>query len=927
MSNGARKFLWAKLQMRIICRYTTAFGVMNSLNNLPLHNDMQSLYQRIVQEFEYLTDWERDVARKAISLLVNTMRLIPLQALPAALALDMENTELDKIKLSNLTKDPQTAVRICNPLVEIDEELGVYRLCHPSVYDYFSDHPPSGGHGLVAEISLSYLCLPQFSRGPFKGATWLKPGQLEIFMRDHPFLEIASCHRGRNLRMSKAHESKSLLKLFKKPQNLLLSFQVLWVSLQEDVAVNVCPTHVVCYFGVIGFLESPRRLLDLRKYDSFGQKAVLWAIKSEASSIEVDNSKDDEHRTPLYYATRCGNLEVVKLLLEKRAKVNSKSKRYGTALTVAAHKRHVPIVGTLIATGADVNINGKFGTALHAAASSGCEGSAALILEQKKLWLNEHGDRFGTALHSAAYNGHDRIVEMLLDKGFDVNNMSRSYGSPLAAAAAGCFESIDSEPFKKTFQILLNYGANVNARGGMHETALHAAARFGHSDLVEMLLDNGATVDMPSPLGTPYHVASDNRNLEVMEILRDRGASTTEDSCEACADSDSEQGQQAPRKKLAAAIWVPLWRHALANNDNKKIEYMVSAYEKAFEGAIKGQKQGFIRQLATLSERIFVMVITLATRQHEPKTNSYLKRKLKMAWHDVSSAFSSSTRHPEHQPSPLDDDTMEPGRSPLHQASTFSETSPVENLAAASILSCALQSGDAEAVATISGTWVTGLHNLMVSQGDLFDGREMVERLVKARADELRSILADPDLEPDDRRDAASRLADVGVELLATAFARGDEYRPLVGSFARLWACAVSDAAGGGSGGGGQPIRKKDVADVIEAFFMKFRDALRAGDGKRVELIAEAGVEILIEIAISGNEVLLEMMADNLARMMREAVERNMEDLLAKVLQRRREALEGQPGDPRLDATMREDLIRIFTLESITGVLGIVQCR
>ncbi|GME34993.1 hypothetical protein EG329_002919 [Neofusicoccum parvum] len=354
---------------------------------------------------------------------------------------------------------------------------------------------------------------------------------------------------------------------------------------------------------------------------------------------------------------------------------------------------------------------------------------------------------------------------------------------------------------------------------------------------------------------------------------------------------------------------------------------MVSAYEKAFEGAIKGQKQGFIRQLATLSERIFVMVITLATRQHEPKTNSYLKRKLKMAWHDVSSTFSSSTRHPEHQPSPLDDDAMEPSRSLLHQASIFSETGPVENLAgvldrltraAVSILSCALQSGDAEAVATISSTWVTGLHNLMVSQGDLFDGREMVERLVKARADELRSILADPDLEPDDRRDAASRLADVGAELLATAFARGDEYRPLVGSFARLWACAVGDAAGGGSGGGGggggQPIRKKDVADVIEAFFMKFRDALRAGDGKRVELIAEAGVEILIEIAISGNEVLLEMMADNLARMMREAVERNMEDLLAKVLQRRREALEGQLGDPRLDATMGEDLIRIFTL-------------
>jgi hypothetical protein len=41
-------------------------------------------------------------------------------------------------------------------------------------------------------------------------------------------------------------------------------------------------------------------------------------------------------------------------------------------------------------------------------------------------------------------------------------------------------------------QLLLDNGANVNARGREHSNALYAASRRGHEKVVQLLLENGA---------------------------------------------------------------------------------------------------------------------------------------------------------------------------------------------------------------------------------------------------------------------------------------------------------------------------------------------------------------------------------------------------------------------------------------------------
>jgi ankyrin repeat protein len=64
----------------------------------------------------------------------------------------------------------------------------------------------------------------------------------------------------------------------------------------------------------------------------------------------------------------------------------------------------------------------------------------------------------------ASRGGHDKIVELLLDKGADVNAQGGEYGNALQAASLGGHDKI--------VELLLDKGADVNAQGGEYGNAL-----------------------------------------------------------------------------------------------------------------------------------------------------------------------------------------------------------------------------------------------------------------------------------------------------------------------------------------------------------------------------------------------------------------------------------------------------------------------
>ncbi|KAH7078162.1 hypothetical protein BKA63DRAFT_532522 [Paraphoma chrysanthemicola] len=93
-----------------------------------------------------------------------------------------------------------------------------------------------------------------------------------------------------------------------------------------------------------------------------------------------------------------------------------------------------------------------------------------------------------TALLGASYMGHEAVVKLLLDKGADVN--ARHYKNRSALIEAS------SEGYETIVKLLLDKGANVNTQDKTHRTALTEACCRGYEAIVKLLLDNGADVNV-----------------------------------------------------------------------------------------------------------------------------------------------------------------------------------------------------------------------------------------------------------------------------------------------------------------------------------------------------------------------------------------------------------------------------------------------
>lgn len=127
-------------------------------------------------------------------------------------------------------------------------------------------------------------------------------------------------------------------------------------------------------------------------------------------------------------------------------------------------------------------------TLLHAAAFIGSMSLARLLVEKKGAQLETRSTGGLTPLFDAVAAGRSAMVIYLLSKNAQVNAQSIvTQSTPLHYAAKRNNASM--------LQILLQAGANINARTKDGETALHAAAGAGQSKNVSLLLKAGADVN------------------------------------------------------------------------------------------------------------------------------------------------------------------------------------------------------------------------------------------------------------------------------------------------------------------------------------------------------------------------------------------------------------------------------------------------
>jgi ankyrin repeat protein len=77
----------------------------------------------------------------------------------------------------------------------------------------------------------------------------------------------------------------------------------------------------------------------------------------------------------------------------------------------------------------------------------------------------------------------------------------------------------------KTYKLLIDSGADVNAKRNIGRTALHDVASGGHRDMVELLIAKGSDLNVIDNAGrTPLDMAEKRGNNEIVELLKKHGA-------------------------------------------------------------------------------------------------------------------------------------------------------------------------------------------------------------------------------------------------------------------------------------------------------------------------------------------------------------------------------------------------------------------
>jgi len=177
-------------------------------------------------------------------------------------------------------------------------------------------------------------------------------------------------------------------------------------------------------------------------------------------------------------------------------------------------------------------------TVLMFAARSGVERNIQLLIE-RGAEVNAIARNGWTALHFAADAGHHLVADLLIGAGARVDTKLSSVETPLMLAAKGGHINV--------LRVLLQAGAAVNLALANGWTSIHFCARYGNVEVLPLLLQAGADVEAKTTSGwTPLHVAVAAGKTEIVKSLLVAGARIDEKTHEgwtplglACRDTDS----------------------------------------------------------------------------------------------------------------------------------------------------------------------------------------------------------------------------------------------------------------------------------------------------------------------------------------------------------------------------------------------------
>lgn len=181
-----------------------------------------------------------------------------------------------------------------------------------------------------------------------------------------------------------------------------------------------------------------RVLLDRGENSNFDGEKALQAASSQGHLSIVkyllenggDSNACEKNNTAFYAACRCGHISIVEHTLENGANVNVRNGNHDTVLQVACEGASFEIVKLLLDRGVEISVaGGTRESAMHAAVAPKACGNLDRQLQLLKMLLeagahiHEKPGKNETlcSLAVSAYSLSPKVLELLIERGADVN--------------------------------------------------------------------------------------------------------------------------------------------------------------------------------------------------------------------------------------------------------------------------------------------------------------------------------------------------------------------------------------------------------------------------------------------------------------------------------------------------------------------------
>ncbi|KAF8340233.1 ankyrin repeat-containing domain protein [Amanita rubescens] len=491
MEKGKGMFRWVACQLEELKPCSKSQKMLRQkLNSLP--TTLNSTYDQILTR---IAEADAMNAMKLLLWLTFSERPIHMEDLALILEYDVESQQYDvDAKLDY----PDDVLKICSSLVAMMEDETV-QFAHASIKEYFQSDKrkigssvivnPHFGHYFIGQCSLAYILQRK-----------------EVIHASTRF-------------------DKSLIRYaaYFWPKHILACKQE---SAVMNQIINLFESQSLTYWVKAYNYEWWKHVNENMQYPNYLQIAAIHGLIETAKWLMLQPVSNVECMEALYAAACNGHINMVKLLLEK-GNIKVETDFYCWALEKASLRGHKQVVRLLCKHGKDSDM---FRTIVNVAISLVLEDQH---IEALKLLL----DSSGVNLIIGSYNARDaaeagniELVQLVLEKVSNQKERKKIIFEVVEVAAYAGHKAI-VELLLRSEVGLSEHSASL--RGPASEKESHTiyrnellarslinAAKGGHKDIVEILLESGA--GMGAKANAVVH-ASRRGYLHIVELLLDRG--------------------------------------------------------------------------------------------------------------------------------------------------------------------------------------------------------------------------------------------------------------------------------------------------------------------------------------------------------------------------------------------------------------------